>query len=94
MAKYTVRMELYGTAPDTTPYRLLHRAMEGNGFTRTIQSSDGLIYRLPTAEYNFEGDVSGEEVRALAKDAASQTGRHFGVLVTRAGARWWSGLEE
>jgi hypothetical protein len=68
--------------------------MQDRGFRFTIESADGKSYRLPTAEYSYEGDEDGEQVRAAAKEAANLTGKPFAVLVTQSVARWWSGLRE
>lgn len=90
MADFTTRVELHDA--DSDDYEKLHAAMERRGFTRWIQSDDGVKYDLPTAEYNFEGDKTRKEVLALAKEAAGTTNLRYGIIVTEANGRTWSGL--
>ena len=90
MPKFTTRVELH-SATDTD-YERLHAAMEGEGFTRTISSESG-TYRLPTAEYNRDGQIDTDEVLESAKRAAGRTGKKFAVLVTESNGRTWVGLE-
>ena len=90
MAKFTVRVELHNAyGPD---YEVLHKAMMAVGFGNWIQADDGKMYVLPPAEYDFIGDFAGEDVRQLATNAASKTGKTYAVLVTVATARYWQGL--
>lgn len=87
---YLVRVELHGA--NRADYDVLHEAMSRRGFQRTIRSSNGSDYALPTAEYAADTYQSGEEVRSVADAAASQTGRTRGVLVVRYDQSWWAGL--
>jgi hypothetical protein len=91
MSRYTTRVELHaGTSED---YETLHAAMEGKGFSRTITASDGVAYYLPTAEYNYDGTLTRDEVFEAAKRAAAQTGNSYAVLVTESAGRSWVGLQ-
>lgn len=90
MTSYTTRVELH-KAQDGD-YGKLHTAMEKKGFTRTIESDDGTVYQLPTAEYNFIGTQARKEVLALAKDAAATVRPKYAIIVTQAASRTWSGL--
>ena len=90
MAKFTTRVELHdGQSED---YVVLHEAMEAQGFSREIASSDGTIYEMPWAEYNLIADTTKENVLERAKVAATKTGCDFGILVTE-GDRTWHGLK-
>ena len=89
---FTVRIELHGA--DYDDYNQLHDAMEGLGFRRTLKGSDGVNYQLPTAEYDYPRESTGDKVRELASQAAKCTRRTFGILVTEAGSRWWAGLSK
>lgn len=93
MNKFTVRVELHLVVENSARYAILHRAMENRGFSRLIKSGDGATYRLPWAEYNFEGDLSGEQVRELAKQAVAATGKDASILVTQSVQRWWNSLK-
>lgn len=92
MASFTVRIEL--TNADYDEYVLLHHEMEKTGFLRYIRSDSGDMYDLPDAEYNYEGAATADQILAMAKTAASKTGRIFAVLVTEATKRTWHGLEK
>lgn len=88
--KYTTRVELHQA--DADDYESLHAAMEKRGFSRRITSDDGVIYHLPTAEYNYEGTSTIDEVIAAAKLAAATTGCRYSVLVTESVRRKWQNL--
>jgi hypothetical protein len=90
--KYTVRVELHRATNDD--YEQLHAAMKNVGFSRFITSSDNVKYHLPTAEYNYEGDASRDQVLEKAKRAASTTGLSYAVLVTESNGRTWHNLSK
>jgi hypothetical protein len=90
MAKFTVRVELH--AADEDDYENLHSAMESQSFSRTITSSDGVTYHLPTAEYSLDKGWNLDEVLSAGKKAAASTGRSFAILVTESDGRKWWGL--
>src|SRR5436305_1179783 len=90
MAAFTTRVELHSA--EWNDYERLHQYMEQQGFTRTITASDGTVYQLPTAEYDFNGSNTAREVLAKAEYAAQRTGRRYGILVTEAKMRTWTGL--
>ncbi|HXB08737.1 MAG TPA: hypothetical protein VNW04_16515 [Puia sp.] len=83
MSKYTTRVELHKATSEN--YETLHVEMEKEGFTRTIfYEDDPNVYQLPTAEYNFGGEIDIEQVRENAKTAASRTGKAYSIIVTKA----------
>ena len=90
MPSFTVRVELHRA--DADDYERLHAEMEQERFKRTINSDDGVTYHLPTAEYNFSGNVTRQQVLDKAKKAAERTKKGYAVLVTESAARTWSGL--
>ena len=92
MAHYTTRVELHDAEEED--YETLHEAMEDRGFTRTIKRRDGTTYKLPSEEYNYEGEIKIGEVLEDAKSAAATTGLEYGILVSEAPKRRWHGLEE
>ena len=92
MAQFMVRVELHEA--DEDDYETLHEAMEGEGFARQISSDDGVVYRLPTAEYYREGNLSKQEVLDKAKNAVSKTRKKAEILVTKARGFKWSGLKK
>lgn len=92
MARFTTRVELHNA--DEDDYEKLHAAMGKEGFSKTIVSSDGITYHLPTAEYDREGNLTRDQVLESAKRAANKTGCTHGVLVTESNGRTWKGLEK
>ena len=89
--KATVRVELHYA--NESDYQELHGFMERLGFSRLITGSDGKVYQLPPAEYVYGGSKSGDEIFALAKQAANATGKRFAVFMTEGTSRTWVGLE-
>jgi glucosamine 6-phosphate synthetase-like amidotransferase/phosphosugar isomerase protein len=92
MASYTTRVELHDAV--TSDYTKLHKAMEKKGFSRTITSDKGVVYHLPTAEYDFHGTETRKQVTNLAKEAASTVKPSYAVLVTESKGRTFHGLDE
>ena len=88
---YTTRVELHHATD--RDYETLHDSMQSEGFSRLIKSGDGLTYHLPTAEYNYIGDRTGDQVLAAARRAAETTHLKHAVLVTESNGRKWTGLE-
>jgi hypothetical protein len=90
MADFTTRVELHRATE--SDYEKLHHAMAAEGFSRLIQSDDGIRYHLPTAEYVRSGDFTRSQILEAAKRAASITGRTYAVFVTQATSWTWIGL--
>ena len=90
MAAFTTRVELHGATYQD--YETLHTAMEREGFSRSIQASDGHRYQLPTAEYDRNGSLTAAQVLEAAKRAAASTRKSYGVLVSEANSRTWHNL--
>jgi hypothetical protein len=91
MPRFITRVELHYA--DKDDYETLHPAMEGEGFSQTIRSDEGVVYHLPTAEYDRQGgNLTRNDVLESAKKAASTTGCKFGAIVTEFSGCTWSGL--
>jgi hypothetical protein len=90
VAKYLVRVELHGAT--LNDYDRLHSEMSRRGFSRKVTSDHGRTYQLPTAEYVVHATTGLVSVRALAAQAASMTGRKFGVIVAEYSRSAWVGL--
>lgn len=86
------RIELHDASYDE--YQVLHRAMEAEGFERTITSDDGVTYHLPTAEYYRTVELTRQQVLEAAKRAAAKTGKRFGAIVTESRGSTWNGLDK
>lgn len=93
-SKFTVRVELLNIEYDNSAYSILHQAMEDAGFTKTIKGSDGAVYNLPPAEYNYVGTKTAEEILDLAGSATLKTKHKSAILVTESSGRKWRGLEK
>ncbi len=94
MNTFTTRVELHNTNDGTSEeYVTLHQAMQEQGFTRTIRSTENVESHLPPAEYNFSGDFTKEAVLAKARIAASRTGKSHSILVTESIGRTWYNLD-
>lgn len=90
MVSFTTRVELHNAT--YSDYTNLHAAMERRRFRRLIQSDDGRIFQLPTAEYDSQGNISATEVLNLAIAAANETGKTSSILVSEAISRQWYNL--
>jgi hypothetical protein len=91
MARFTTRVELHDATRED--YLDLHDKMHAQGFTNTIVTDKGTVL-MPPAEYNYEGQVTKEQVLQKARVAASQVVTSYAVLVTESNGRTWYGLED
>lgn len=91
MPRFTVRVVLHNASPQN--YVDLANSLATKGVVDVIRSDDGTLYKLPPAEYNFEGNASAEQVRDAVVQAASITNRFESVLVTETQKRVWQGLQ-
>ncbi|MGS1020265.1 hypothetical protein [Burkholderia glumae] len=94
MPMFTVRVVLHSIQnKDHATYTKLHDEMEKDGFSREITGSK--TYRMPPAEYSFEGTLTVVEVRDKARAVANRVHADNGVLVTQSApdGRAWVGLK-
>lgn len=88
MANFITRVELHGA--DAADYEKLHTVMAEEKFYRTVMSAAGQNFMLPTAMYFSYGEVTAEQVRDLARVAASRIGRPCWVFTaTWTDAAWY-----
>jgi hypothetical protein len=92
MAHYTTRVELHDA--NEKDYQTLHAAMEELGFTSNIMGHDGATYKMPSAEYNYEGEIPIDTVLDKAKYAAETTDLECEILVSEVSRRKWHGLQK
>lgn len=90
MPRFTVRIELHDATWEH--YQQLYETLAKLGFTDTLET-DKCRFRMPPAEYNYEADITKEEVLAKAKRAAGRVVQSYAVLVTVSGGRTWHGLD-
>ena len=92
MPHYTIRVELHkGTWDD---YVELHKHLAVHGIVDTITSDEGVRYKLPPAEYNYEGNNDIGRVVEICKQSAAKVVQSYAVLVTEANRRSWYGLQK
>ena len=81
MTDFLTRVELHGATD--ADYQLLDQAMTAANFSKTIRSSRGLIYNMPSATYFSQAfNLSATEVRNLAIVAATRTGLRYDIITT------------
>ena len=81
MTDFLTRVELLEAAD--ADYKTLDEAMIAASFAKTITSSRGLIYNLPSATYFSQAfNMSAAEVRNLAIAAARRTGRRYDIITS------------
>ena len=91
MANYMATVELQGAGPED--YERLHSGMERRGYLRRITGEDGVVYQLPAGTYFVTNSSAKLEVALRAAvDAADETGKKSGVMVTEWREVSWSGL--
>lgn len=90
MASFTIRVELHDATWDN--YVALAKDLASKGITDVIKADNGTRYRMPPAEYNYEGNTTIADVYAAANASAATTGRRHAVLVTESVRRQWGGL--
>lgn len=93
MNSYTVRVELHSSQynPD---FKILHQAMENQGFSKLIKSIAGKIYHLPRGEYIMSTPKNRSEVFNIAKRAVETTRKTAEILVTESSGWTFDGLTE
>lgn len=91
MARYTIRIELLDATWDE--YEAMYELLAKVGIVDSIADSTGATYRLPPAEYNYDGTATRAQVVDMAKSAASAVVGKYRVFVTESAGRAWHNLE-
>lgn len=95
MPRYTIRIELLNAKREQ--YDAMYEHLDAVNIVDEFTDSEGVRYRLPPAEYTYDGPLERAEVIQLAKNAAakvSKTSKDYRVLVTQSGGRTWYNLEK
>ena len=92
MARYIIRVVLHDNA-SFQDYQLLHANLAARGVHDDIVGDDGRWYRLPPAEYRYEGAEGLPDVRD-AVTLIAEAIKRCSVLVTESLGRAWANLEE
>lgn len=91
MASFTIRVELHNA--DSEDYDKLEKLLAAYLITDVIAADDGTLYRLPPAEYNYQGEKGRNEVMETVKAVAAQVVPSYAVLVSESRSREWYGLK-
>lgn len=91
MARFTIRIELVNATWDQ--YKQMYAHLERQGIVDIISSDKGTTYRMPPAEYNYDGSATRDQVLEMAKSSASKVVPDYRVLVTESAGRTWHNLE-
>ncbi len=79
MTDFVTRVELHGAT--NADYQTLDEEMLAKNFSKTITSSRGLIYNMPSATYFSQAfNMTASDVRNLAVTAARRTGRRYDII--------------
>jgi hypothetical protein len=92
MATFMTRVELHSATYQD--YVNLHTYMTQQGFTNSILSGDGILYKLPPAEYNLTANCTAVQARDKAAGAAARTFKSYAILTAEYDTAAWVGLEK
>ncbi|MDY6955489.1 MAG: DUF2622 domain-containing protein [Pseudomonadota bacterium] len=92
MANFTIRIVLSDATWDE--YEEMYQHLAAVEITDEITSDSDTTYRMPPAEYNYQGNATRDQVLEMAKAAAAKVVRKCSVLVTESKGRTWHGLEK
>lgn len=91
MANYIARVELHAATYED--YESLHGSMQSRGYSRTIASDNGVVYKMPTGTYVARNSNAAIDVALSAAGAAAQeTGKCSPVIVADWTQVTWQGL--
>lgn len=91
MAQFTIRVELHGAEWDD--YEQLASALAQKNITDVLTDDQGVKYKMPPAEYQYQGNCTAAELREICVAAAKTTGKAHAILVTKSAGRAWVGLK-
>lgn len=90
MKSFIIRVELHSAT--SKHYDELAKNLAAIGIVDTIRGNDGRRYKLPPAEYNYEGAVTLQQVYNSVTGVASKVIANYAVLVTESNGCKWAGL--
>lgn len=90
MSAFTIRVLLQNASLQN--YHALATKLAEYRVLDVIQADDGQLYKMPPAEYYYEGDINIMEVRDAVTAIASTVVHGYQVFVTEGGKRAWQGL--
>jgi hypothetical protein len=90
MSRFTIRVELHNATWQN--YVDLAKHMAAQGMVDIIKADNGTRYKMPPAEYNYEGQATLKQVMDAVKSCAARVVNSYAVLVTESNGRLWDGL--
>lgn len=93
MGLFMIRVELHNAS--SQDYAQLAKNLANIGIVDIITSHDGRTFRLPPAEYCYEGQSTLQGIYNSTHTVASQMVSRFAVVVTEVGGDGclWDGLQ-
>lgn len=90
MTSFIIRVELHNAT--SKHYDDLAKNLAAIGVVDTIRGNDGRRFKLPPAEYHYEGAVTLQQVYNSVTSVASRVLSNNAVLVTESNGCMWTGL--
>lgn len=90
MAFFTIRVELHDATRHD--YTNLADNLQKIGITDIISNDDGQRFRMPPAEYNYQGTQDIHTIYTAVVGVAKYVGRTYAVFITEGARRIWIGL--
>ena len=88
---FTIRIELHNA--NSTHYADLARKLAGVNITDVVRGDDGVNYKMPPGEYNYEPSADINNVRQTCAGIAASVVPSYAVYVTQGEVRAWIGLQ-
>lgn len=87
---FTIRIELHSA--NASHYADLARKLAAVGITDVVRGDNGVSYKMPPGEYNYEPLADISNVRQTCAGIAASVVPSYAVFVTQGEARAWIGL--
>lgn len=91
MAKFTIRVVLHDATWEH--YVDLEAKLAQLGIVDEISAGNGKRYKMPPAEYTYEGDSTYQQVQTAVEEIAGSLGVKFAVMTNEVINRSWRGLD-
>ncbi|MGZ9027391.1 MAG: hypothetical protein ACXW2U_08975 [Telluria sp.] len=90
MTAFSIRVELHDAT--SADYAKLADRLAAREVVDVIRNDKGELFKLPPAEYNFEGNATLDNVYEAVCTITATIGRKYAVVVTQAARRMWCNL--
>ncbi len=91
MSMYNVRIVLHDAT--WSDYTNMAEQLSRSGIVDVIKGGNGVRYKLPDAEYHYEGRATIDQVFEASKAAAAATRRRYAVFIAEVSQCKWIGLQ-